>query len=387
MTTFLLLTFALLLDAYAGEPRWLWSRIPHPAVIMGSAIESLDNALNKSSGARPEGTIAILLLVTGAGIIGWIISLLGPLVSILGVAVLLAQKSLIDHVRAVSNGLRQSEMSGSQALARIVGRDVNQLTPPETARAAIESLAENFSDGVIAPAFWFLIAGFPGILVYKTVNTADSMIGYRTTRYATFGWATARLDDFLNWIPARYCGVTHRFSWTVYKKMELYSHGRSTSQISKCRLARGYCGLILFRSHWLDPRSYNGKIQDLAWLNGKARHDLDSVDIDAAIFLIWRAWGLGLVITILGRRTFMDILKQFVLIATLGLLPLKTEAQCGGPFKAFKEGLKSEAVSLGISAKTADMFLSSVPARQKLCLGQTKHKEYSKNPSLIFHDV
>lgn len=299
MTTFLLLTFALLLDAYAGEPRWLWSRIPHPAVIMGSAIESLDNALNKSSEARPEGTIAILLLVTGAGIIGWIISLLGPLVSILGVAVLLAQKSLIDHVRAVSNGLRQSEMSGSQALARIVGRDVNQLTPPETARAAIESLAENFSDGVIAPAFWFLIAGFPGILVYKTVNTADSMIGYRTTQYATFGWATARLDDFLNWIPARIAALLIALAGQSTKKwnyivMDAVRHRSPNAGWPEAAVAHSLSIALA------GPRSYNGKMQDLAWLNGKARHDLDSVDIDAAIFLIWRAWGLGLVITILA---------------------------------------------------------------------------------------
>ena len=119
------------------------------------------------------------------------------------VAVLLAQRSLVDHVDAVANALHLSLAEGRAAVAKIVGRDTAAMDEPDVARAAIESAAENLSDGVIAPAFWFLLLGLPGLLAYKMVNTADSMIGYRTPQHEDFGKAAARVDDVLNWIPAR----------------------------------------------------------------------------------------------------------------------------------------------------------------------------------------
>jgi adenosylcobinamide-phosphate synthase len=154
---------------------------------------------------RAKGVLAVVVLSAVAIALGWVVRSLpgGPVFEVLIVAVLLAQKSLVDHVRAVAEGLRRSLGDGRRAVSMIVGRDTRELDEAAVARAAIESAAENLSDGVVAPAFWFLVAGLPGILLYKIVNTADSMIGHRTERHGDFGWAAARLDDVLNWAPAR----------------------------------------------------------------------------------------------------------------------------------------------------------------------------------------
>ncbi|MFN3291893.1 MAG: CobD/CbiB family cobalamin biosynthesis protein, partial [Gemmobacter sp.] len=200
-----LLIPALLLDAAFGEPRWLWSRWPHPAVLMGRAVAALDSAWNHGPSRRLRGVAAVAVLVAGAGALGLGLSSLpgGPVWEILLAAVLLAQRSLADHVQAVADALRLSLADGRLMVARIVGRDTAAMDEAAVARAAIESAAENLSDGVVAPAFWFLVAGLPGILIYKAINTADSMIGHRTPRHEQFGWAAARLDDVLNLIPAR----------------------------------------------------------------------------------------------------------------------------------------------------------------------------------------
>jgi len=199
-----LLLVALILDAVFGEPKAIWSRIPHPAVLMGRAVGLMDRIFNEGDGRQAKGALAIGILSLGAVALGLAISALplGWLWSILLAAILLAQKSLCQHVLAVGDALGVSVGDGRIAVARIVGRDTAEMQGPDIARAAIESAAENLSDGVVAPAFWFLIAGLPGILVYKIVNTADSMIGYRTERYREFGRTAARLDDVLNWVPA-----------------------------------------------------------------------------------------------------------------------------------------------------------------------------------------
>lgn len=297
MNTALLLVLALILDALAGEPRWLWSRLHHPAVLMGRAVEALDKAWNSNGGTKLRGIIAIALLVTGAGILGWTISLLGPSASILGAAILLAQKSLVEHVKAVSDGLAQSEDAGRSAAAMIVSRDISQSSASDTARAAIESLSENFGDGVIAPAFWFLIAGLPGIMIYKVVNTADSMIGYLTPRHANFGWAAARLDDVLNWVPAR---ITAALIAVVGRSASQWSaiaqdaaqHRSPNAGWPEAAMARALSIALA------GPRSYHGTTRDLAWVNGTARRDLEPVDIDAAITIIWKAWGVAILITL-----------------------------------------------------------------------------------------
>jgi len=298
VSTACLLALAMTVDAIAGEPRWLWSRVPHPAVVMGKAVGALDQLWNSGNGKRLKGCIAVAILVTIAAGIGFAISLFGPLAQIIGAAILLAQKSLVDHVRAVADGLRQSDHAGRAAVALIVSRDVSQSSPADTARAGIESLSENFSDGVIAPAFWFLIAGLPGILIYKVVNTADSMIGYLTPRHAEFGWAAARLDDLLNWIPAR---ITAAMIAAVGGVLTMWAeidgdarqHRSPNAGWPEAAMARAL-GIAL-----AGPRSYHGSVQDLAWVNGTARRDLTPNDIDAAIWMVWKAWGLALGIFIL----------------------------------------------------------------------------------------
>ena len=200
-----MLALALILDALLGEPERLWLRVPHPAVLMGRAVEALDRSLNRGQGRRAKGVAALAVLVVGAWAIARILSLdlFFGVFEVLGAAILLAHRSLMDHAQAVGAALGLSLDFGRREVAKIVGRETAGLDETGVARAAVESTAENFSDAVVAPAFWFALLGLPGIAVYKAVNTADSMIGYRTERHGEFGWAAARLDDLLNWVPAR----------------------------------------------------------------------------------------------------------------------------------------------------------------------------------------
>ena len=163
---------------------------------------------------RVRGVLTVIVLVGVAAALGWGLhflcrtSLFGAAVEAFAIAVLVAQRSLFDHVAAVSSALLHGGLaSGRAAVRHIVGRDPFSLDGPGVARAAIESLAENFSDGVVAPAFWYVVAGLPGLFAYKMANTLDSMIGHKSERYRAFGWAAARLDDLLNLVPAPLSGL------------------------------------------------------------------------------------------------------------------------------------------------------------------------------------
>ncbi|MEO0391545.1 MAG: adenosylcobinamide-phosphate synthase CbiB [Pseudomonadota bacterium] len=292
-----LLTVALILDAALGEPRWLWSRVPHPAVVMGRAVAALDHLLNRGDQQIIKGAMAATVLVAGAGLVGWALSLAGPAVQVLCAAILLAQRSLVDHVAAVASGLRLSLDDGRQAAAMIVSRDVQGAEPAAVSRAAIESASENLSDGVIAPAFWFLIAGLPGIAVYKAVNTADSMIGYRTERYEVFGKAAARLDDVLNWVPARLTGLLIAViggSWRAWGDIaaDARRHRSPNAGWPEAAMARAL-GIAL-----AGPRVYDGTLRDLAWVNGDGRREIGAAEIDAAVQMLWKAWGAALVVVV-----------------------------------------------------------------------------------------
>ncbi|MEL7131089.1 MAG: adenosylcobinamide-phosphate synthase CbiB [Pseudomonadota bacterium] len=291
MNATLVLALAMMLDAVAGEPRWLWSRLPHPAVLMGRAVTWLEARLNNGPGARLKGMFATLILVVSAAILGGIIAQAGWIVEIIVAAILLAQRSLVAHVHTVGRGLRQSDNEGRRAVRMIVSRDISAASPAQVARAAIESLSENFSDGVIAPALWFLIAGLPGILVYKVVNTADSMIGYLTPRYAQFGWAAARLDDFLNWVPARLTGLLLAIvggitaQWGVITA-DARLHRSPNAGWPEAAMARALNIALA------GPRSYHGRVEDLSWVNGHGKRDLGPAEIDAAVLMVWKTWGL-----------------------------------------------------------------------------------------------
>jgi adenosylcobinamide-phosphate synthase len=214
----LLLAAGLALDGVAGDMPALFRRVPHPVVLAGRAVAFFDRKLNRdtrSEAARKgRGAVTVVVLVGGAALLGLLIqllcrgSLIGAAVEIGLIAVLVAQRSLFEHVAAVAAALAGGGLAAGRAAVRhIVGRDPDSLDGHGIARAAIESLAENFSDAVVAPVFWYLLLGLPGLFAYKTANTLDSMIGHRTPHYRSFGWAAARLDDVLNLVPARLAGV------------------------------------------------------------------------------------------------------------------------------------------------------------------------------------
>lgn len=292
-----ILVLALVLDAIAGEPRWLWSRLPHPAVLMGRAVERIDQRLNHGNHRRAKGAAGFALLgVTALGL-GLVLSALpgGPVIEIILAAILLAQRSLSDHVQAVADALRLSPGDGRLAVARIVGRDTRSMGTPAIARAAIESAAENLSDGVVAPAFWFLVGGLPGLLLYKITNTADSMIGYRNDRYESFGWAAARFDDLLNWLPARLTAglimLVHGQPGAaagLHKDASL--HRSPNAGWPEAAMAK-VLGVAL-----AGPRSYDGRMQDFAYVNRDARKDAGPGDVGAAIAALWRVWAALLIL-------------------------------------------------------------------------------------------
>jgi len=295
----LMLVAALLLDAAMGEPKWLWSRAPHPAVLMGRVIGWCDERFN--DGTRARGVLVMVALVAVSGLLGLAIAALplGWLWSVLIAAILLAQRSLVGHLGAVADGLRYGPGEGRRAVAMIVGRDTAGLDGPGVARAAIESGAENFSDGVIAPAFWFLIAGLPGILIYKLVNTADSMIGYRTPRHEAFGWAAARLDDVLNWVPARLtAGMIALAFWSTRAVDVICGDARLHRSPNAGWPEAAMAGVLDVAL--AGPRSYHGATRDFPWVNASGNRDIGTAEIEAAIAVLWRVWWLfGAIVPVL----------------------------------------------------------------------------------------
>jgi len=287
MTLFL----ALLCDAIFGEPQWLWSRVPHPAVLMGRLIGWADARFNRGRARKLSGVALVAALVLGAALLGAALSALpfGYVTEVLLGSILLAQKSLVQHVGAVGDALRLSLGDGRRTVARIVGRDTTTMEKPDVARAAIESAAENLSDGVVAPAFWFLIAGLPGILAYKIVNTADSMIGYKTPRHAEFGWAAARLDDVLNWLPARITALLIIIShlrvdaWSLIRR-DARLHRSPNAGWPEAAMA-AVLGIALS-----GPRSYEGELRQFPFVHAKGRRDAGPDDIDSAVNALWRCW-------------------------------------------------------------------------------------------------
>ena len=203
---------AMLIELCIGYPQPLTRTIGHPVSWIGGLIGELDRVLNRAAAdpttRRFAGAIAVLIVIVTVGLIALVIERvllflpLGIFLVALATSSLIAQRSLYRHVADVATALETNDLeAGRTAVSHIVGRDIAALDAAGVARAAIESLAENFSDAVVAPVFWLAIAGLPGAALYKAINTADSMIGHRTDRYAAFGWAAARLDDLVN-LPA-----------------------------------------------------------------------------------------------------------------------------------------------------------------------------------------
>jgi adenosylcobinamide-phosphate synthase len=294
----LILLAALAIDSVLGEFGPVFRRLPHPAVQMGRAVAACERALNGSGQApaalRWRGALAVLVLVALAAAIGLAIACLARATSwlwpveALAVAILLAQRSLYDHVKAVADGLDCGGVDGGRdAVRHIVGRDPMSLDEHGVSRAAIESLAENFSDAVVAPAFWYLVLGLPGILAYKMINTLDSMIGHKTARYLQFGMVAARLDDLVNLVPARLSGL-----WIALAAL---SQGRFAAAIrSMLRDARTHrspnagwpeaamAGALDLKL--AGPRRYPGEIVDAPFI-GPGTPDATAADIRRALRL------------------------------------------------------------------------------------------------------
>jgi adenosylcobinamide-phosphate synthase len=237
-------------------------------------------------------TLPLALALEQAGPVGWLVE------AVLATS-LLAQRSLAEHVRAVDVGLTKSLAEGRQAVAQIVGRDPESLDAAGVARAAIESLAENFSDGVVAPAFWLAVGGLPGIVLYKTINTADSMIGHRTPRHEAFGWASARLDDLVNLPASRLAALIliatrleEPAAWKAAMRAvrrDARRHRSPNAGWPEAAMA-GALGLCL-----AGPRHYGGQRVEDAWMGEEGRAEATAADIGAALTLFhrgcWLLWG------------------------------------------------------------------------------------------------
>lgn len=292
MSTPVILMLAMALDALAGEPKWLWSHLPHPAVLIGKVIGRADERFNQGHHRKRNGVLLMGALILGAITLGAILAHLGWVVELIIVAILLAQRSLVDHVRSVGDALRMSTGDGRLMVARIVSRDTAQMQPPAIARSAIESAAENLSDGVIAPAFWFLIGGLPGLLAYKVINTADSMIAYRTPRHQDFGWAAAKIDDIANWIPARLTAflimLAHGLGdWSVIRR-DAKLHRSPNAGWPEAAMADALDVALA------GPRAYDGEMRDFPFVHPSGNHSPGPDEIDAACTALWKSWAVFL---------------------------------------------------------------------------------------------
>jgi adenosylcobinamide-phosphate synthase len=287
---------AMVMDALLGWPDRLFARIGHPVTWLGAFIAALDGRLNRSSDTpiqrRIAGSASALIVIIVAAGLGCLVQrvvpsgLIGTL--LLGILAwpLVAFRSLYDHVAAVRDPLRVGNIeAGRKAVSMIVGRDSQMLDEAGIARAAIESLAENASDGIVAPVFWGALFGLPGILAYKAINTLDSMIGHRTERHEAFGWAAARIDDVANFIPARLTGLLFVL-FAGHKRAQAMScmrndahHHRSINAGWPEAAMAGALGVRL-----CGPRFYQGKPANEPWLNGEAR-DPAAIDITRGLEL------------------------------------------------------------------------------------------------------
>ena len=295
---------ALLTEAMIGYPEWLMKRIGHPVMWIGRLIDGLDRALNDEDSSeqrrRMAGFVTVAALVCLPGAIAFLLERelmrlpLGFVVVTLLASTLLAQRSLHEHVARVADALDSGGLAaGRQAVSQIVGRDPEALDESGVCRAAIESLAENFSDGVVAPALWTVAGGLAGGTVYKAINTADSMIGHRTPRYEAFGYAAARLDDLVNLPASRLsallivaaAAVTPNASaseaWAAVWR-DAHQHRSPNAGYPEAAMA-GALGLAL-----AGPRVYSG-IQVDDPLMGSGRRNATPQDIRAALELYRRS--------------------------------------------------------------------------------------------------
>jgi adenosylcobinamide-phosphate synthase len=303
---FLALLLGTLLDRIVGDPDWLWRRWPHPVVWIGTAIGWMDRRFNREdlsfAARRRNGVVAVIALLAaaialGAGLHALLAGLgvAGIVLEAIVVGVFLAQKSMAEHVRRVAEALASGGLiAGRRAVSMIVGRDPDQLDEAGVCRAAIESLAENASDGIVAPWLFFLFFGLPGLFAYKALNTADSMIGHMSERHRAFGWAAARLDDLANLLPARLNALAFAlvaptlpasrglaYAWGIARR-DAGLH-RSPNAGWPEAAAAAALGLAFG-----GPRRYGALVVDAPLLHPEGRLQATAADIDRSIVLLRR---------------------------------------------------------------------------------------------------
>ena len=295
----IMLLLALGLDWLIGDPRWL----PHPVRLMGNATAFLEVRLNRAKRNAGERVLRGLLVVVAVGglstVVGWAVANYlgalpyGWLAELTLVSLLIAQRGMISHTLPVIRALKRDGVAGGRrAVARIVGRETKDLDEHGIARAVIESCAESYSDGIVAPIFWYLLLGLPGLMAYKAVNTMDSMIGHKSERYAAFGMVAARLDDALNWLPARLAGllivsaaffVPHAAPFKSFRTM-LRDAGKHASPNAGWPEAASAGALDLAL---IGPVRYAGGVSKAAWLgDGRARATITDMRRMLALFAI-----------------------------------------------------------------------------------------------------
>jgi adenosylcobinamide-phosphate synthase len=314
---------SLAVELALGYPDWLFRAIGHPVTWFGRLISCLDSRLNHATDPdalrRRNGALAlatIVLMPAAVGLAAQLVILsvvpLGLLVVVLVATSLLSQKSLYEHVEAVADALDSGGLAmGRIAVSRIVGRDPDALDRPAVCRAAIESLAENFSDGIVAPAFWTAVGGIAGGAAYKAANTADSMIGHRTPRHEAFGWAAARFDDLINLPASRLTALLIVLASFLVKGADPVNAWRSVWRDARNHRSpnagwpeaamAGALGLAL-----AGPRSYGGVLVDDVFMGEGGRREAESIDIRRALklyrvadYLLITLFGIMAIIVIL----------------------------------------------------------------------------------------
>lgn len=279
------LLVGVLMDCVLGDPMGL----PHPVVGYGRLISLFEHRWNHGQNRKLKGMLMTVLLVAGVAAVVWGVLVMARNLSVWLEVVLsavlvfycLAGKTLIDEVQAVFRETDISLERGRKQVARIVGRDTSELTAQEVRIAALETLAENLSDGVVAPLFWYMVAGVPGMMAYKMVNTLDSMVGYKNERYRNFGCFAARLDDVANYIPARLTAllmvlVSGRWSLLAFVKRYGRQHASPNSGYPESALA----GILDCR--FGGPHVYFGQVVDKPWIGENCRA-VNTADMQVAV--------------------------------------------------------------------------------------------------------
>ena len=314
MKEFLVLLFGWLGDRLFGDPSWL----PHPVVGFGKIIAFFEGILNRGRWRMFKGAVLALLLIIITYIVFWYLLrwidarsvYVGIAVKAIFVFYCLAGTTLIREVREVFRAVDRSLEEGRSQVARIVGRDTSQLSAQEVRTAALETLAENLSDGVVAPLFWYALLSVPGMMAYKMINTLDSMIGYKTERYRLFGCWAARIDDIANYVPSR---LTALMMLLISGKIRLLPFvtwfGRQNTSPNSGYPEAALAGILDCR--FGGPHTYFGEYFEKPFIGTKVR-ELTTADMEKAVKINRRVEYLSVLVIFLFRLARFTILYIFI---------------------------------------------------------------------------